>query len=336
VFGHLFESDAILLPKGLGSSDPTALFRICNQISECQGDVVLDAQDLVFVDPLGMATLRALFETQLLHKNISIRWLGNQITSYLHRMDFFADLEIQGVDLPNDRARNDLPGTLLEITKVSEHAQAENIASRLALAITGKLTRSDPDAPVNHATGKNEFDLYRVPIEYSLKELLENSLTHARRNGRGDAAVWVACQYFPKTKSVRMAIVDNGCGFLSTLEHHPKLTEPTDSAAIKAALLPRVSCNRGPLASYDRDSENQGVGLTTTARIAEAADGYLIVASGNAWLETKRSGEDSSPDSRWNGVAIAFVCSREKLPDVSVPKLLPVEEHDIDEELDFG
>lgn len=329
--------DAIVLPWGLGSRSPYDLFSVCTEIVNCPGDIVLDASNLTYVDPLGMATLRALLEDQLNQKRVSIQFLKKDLTSYLARMDFFKDIDVEGVDLSAIGGRNDRSGSLVEITKISEHHQAEEAASRLARAITGRLTQSDPDAPVDEYTGKNEFDSYRGPLEYSLKELLENSLTHARREGRGDAAVWLTCQFYPKLNLVRMAIVDNGCGFLATLSNHPELEDRTHLHAIEAALKPRVSCNRGAMARI-LGSENQGIGLTTTAKIAGAAGGGLVIVSGNGIHDTKRRYSGELRDAQWDGVSIAFTCTRDLLPTISISDLLPRDDAvnaDLDLDLDF-
>ena len=53
------------------------------------------------------------------------------------------------------------------------------------------------------------------------------------------------------------------------------LPRKTDLDAILAALRPRVSCNRD-LEVFKR-LVNEGIGLTTTARIAERAGGRLVV-----------------------------------------------------------
>ena len=330
--------NAIVLPAGLGAERPRALFELCARIQQA-GDVVdLDASYLNFIDPLGMATLRALLETVLESKRVIIHFLSKDLTSYLARMDFFKDLEIEGVDLTDIGNRQDRGSSLLEITKVTDHHQAETIASKLATALTGKLTRSSPDAPVDEATGRNEFDSYRAPVEYALKELLENSLTHARREGRGDACVWVACQFYPRRNLVRMAIVDNGCGILATLRQHPEVGEKTHLSAIQAALKPRVSCNRGAMAAVF-GVENQGVGLTTTAEIARVAGGSVLVATGNAVHDTRSGLHFQLGDECWQGVAVGFHCERTLLPMVSVSALLPedpaAEDDDFDDLLNF-
>ena len=60
---------------------------------------------------------------------------------------------------------------------------------------------------------------------------------------------------------------------------HPELQEKTHAAAIRTALKPKVGCNRdiGPFG----ESVNEGVGLTTTVRIAKATGGDVHIVSGD-------------------------------------------------------
>lgn len=322
----LGDEEAIFFPKTLSASDPAEVFRFCSQIEASTGNIALDASQLMFIDPLGLASLRATLECQAKGREFHIRWMSGSMISYLVRMDFFVGLNVEGYDV--DKGRNPMgePDNCVELLKLSESAQSEEIASRLVHAMTG--IKDDP-------TVAEEMEPYRRPLEYALKELLENSLSHAKREGNFGASVWVACQHFAAPGTVRLAIVDNGCGFLATLQNHAKLTEKTHGAAIQAALIERVSCNRGPRTGYDTDSENQGVGLTTTAKIASAADGFLVIASGDAWVKTDCNYVGRLQDSSWKGVAISFTCQRELLPQVDISSLLPKVDGHLDSEIKF-
>ncbi|WP_100255252.1 ATP-binding protein [Pseudomonas protegens] len=326
MLSHLHTENAIHVPKSLSASDPEALFNLCSQITNHQGDVVLDAQDLVFIDPLGLAALRATLECQPDDKCVYIRFLQDRIAWYLVRMDFFEGLNVEGIN-EDARNTNGEPFKCVELIRVVDQEQSELIASRLVRAMTGQAYDADQE--------NSDFERYIKPIEYALKELLENSLSHAKREGGNGSSVWVACQHFESSDSVRLAIVDNGCGFLATLKNHAALESKTDGSAIQAALIERVSCNRGPMVSYDSDSQNQGVGLTTTARIAASADGHLVIASGTAWMHTEANRVYPIHDTPWQGVAIAFVCKREKLPHVDIPSLLPQDDFVVDGEIRF-
>jgi hypothetical protein len=71
-------------------------------------------------------------------------------------------------------------------------------------------------------------------------------------------------------------------------------------------------------------------------RIANGAKGKLMIASGNAYLETKAMrGKIMDRDALWNGVAIAFSCRRNALPGISVRNLLPKSEIDLQSQLNF-
>ena len=255
-------------------------------------------------------------------------WMPKYIAGYMARMNFFDHYDIESIDIPA-WGRNDLREKLVELTRVESHADSDAVANRLADAMTGALTDADPAGRIEAKSGKNQYEKFRHPIWYSLSELLENSLTHARQKGNLRACVWVAAQYYEKTGVVKMAIVDNGCGMLATLEGHDKLPEKTHHAAIRTALIPRVSCNRdGTL--YNTQG-NQGVGLTTTARIARAARGALMIASGDSYAHSHnpRIGGRLPNEGYWQGVSVGFHCHRRDLPSVRVGDLMPREPSDI-------
>lgn len=321
------EENIIFTPGSLSASDPRAVLSLCSRINQSTDEVVLDAAELKFIDPFGLAMLRATLESQPTGKRLWIRWMPQELITYLVRMDFFEGLTVEGIDTQSARNPQGEPDHCVELIRVQQ-GNSEEIASRLIQAMTGMENSEDEE--LNKA-----LDDDRRPIEYALKELLENALSHAKKDGNLDASAWVACQHFESNGFVRLAIVDNGCGFLETLKGHELLKEKTHLAAIEAALTERVSCNRGPTVAYETDSQNQGVGLTTTARIAEAAGGLLVVASGDAWIRTDCGAQEVMEDCSWKGVAIAFSCHRDKLHLVKISDLLPKAEAVADDEISF-
>lgn len=321
-----FEEGVICFPPTLSSSDPCALIDFCDSIMRSDGDLTLDASNFKFIDPLGLATLKATLEAQSDDREFEVQYMSRSMISYLVRMDFFVGLNVEGVDVESGRNPQGEPENCLELLKVTNTDQSEEVASRLVHAMTG--IKADPSKA-------EEMEPYRRPLEYALKELLENALSHAKKEGNFDSSVWVACQHFASNGTVRLAIVDNGCGFLATLKDHAMLNEKTHGAAINIALIERVSCNRGPLLAYESDSQNQGVGLTTTAKIAGAAEGFLVIASGNAWLRTDCGAKGEFEGHGWKGVAIAFECNRDHLPKVDISALLPKVDGTLDEEINF-
>lgn len=320
------------LPPNLGTRNQHELYQLAGEILRTEDrNIVLDASDLEFIDPHGLTVLGALL-SPIKDRRISMPWLSNNYAGYLDRMDFFKHCDIQDVEIP-DWKRYPHPETLVELTCITDASKTDEIANKLADAITGRLTSATPDAELDDQ-GKNQYYRFRYPLWYSLSELLENAVTHAKMHGCLRANVWVAAQYYAGNKEVKLSVVDNGCGFLKTLSSTPELSEHTHLGAIRTALKERVSCNRD--SPYILGHGNQGVGLTTTMRIANSAKGKLLIASGNAYLETAGMRGSILPDGGlWNGVAIALSCRRNALPSVNVRKLLPATELDMNSHLNF-
>ena len=320
------------LPRILGTRNNSELFALAGKISRSSDmRIELDASELEFIDPHGLTVLGALL-SPLTDRSISMPWLKTEFAGYLDRMDFFKHCQIQDVEIPDWR-RHPHPQSLVELTCVTDSTKTDEIANRLADAITGKLTSAPPDEETDEE-GKNQYERFRYPLWYSLSELLENAVTHAKQHGYLRSNVWVAAQYYEKNKEVKMSVVDNGCGFLRSLYTTPELKVKTHANAIRTALKERVSCNRD--SPYIYGHGNQGVGLTTTMRIANSARGKLMIASGNAYLETKDMRDSLLPENgEWNGVAIAFSCRRHFLPGINVRRLLPDTEIDLRNQLTF-
>lgn len=320
------------MPETVGAASASALFELTAAMRDSTGDIELDCSEVRFFDPLGMTVLAAAIESLDRSRKITMPWLSRTTTSYLERMNFFERIDVHGVDLPQNRQRNDQRHRLLEITKVSDGESSETLAAQLANAIVvgiiGRQAR-----PTSFTDPDSEYEGHYIPLRYALSELIENALTHARRHGRSSASVWVACQYYKSAKGgkVQIAVVDNGCGFLSTLRTHERLVEESHAGAILTALKPMVSCNRdiGPYAL----SVNEGVGLTTTVKIAKATGGVAQIVSGNA-LVTESSSEPAKRSDRarllpasWDGVAISATFEQQNLPNVRIGDLLPEVRH---------
>lgn len=308
------------LPKYFSAKSAAEAITACWQITECDGPVDVDASQLAWVDPFGMALLASTFYQVRQHGGrVRVHCLNSDLSGYLQRMDVFEGVEL--VDCPQSAGqRKDRADALVEVTRLEQRRDIGAIALKLTNALVGHMPLKNRDEMPDEMTGYTEADRLTEPIQYALNELLENSLTHARRAGFGDACVWVACQYYRSNDLVRLGVVDNGCGFLATLRGHQALHQKTHLAAILAALQPRVSCNRE--LGLIGDSVNQGVGLTTTYRIAERAGGRMWIASGDA-IHSPNQSRHLTEDAYWQGVAIALECKRSILPEVHYRDLLP-------------
>jgi len=311
----------VRLPAYLSIRSAAEVVAACQHLIKSDGDAVVDAAGLRFADPFGLAMLGATFHMiRDQGRAVGVRGLSFNMAGYLSRMDVF-----KGVNLidcaPRATGRHDRSDALVELTRLDNQSGVDDLAYRLAKALVGSIPDLDPAEPSDEMTGFTAFDRLVEPLQYALSELLENAMTHARRQGYRDASVWVACQYYSRNGLIRLGVVDNGCGFLATLRSHPELRRETHHEAILTALRPRISCNRD--LRLGTDSVNQGVGLTTTCRIAEHAGGRLVIVSGDAIHSTNAESGTFTDSAAWQGVAIALECRRDRLPDIRFRELLP-------------
>lgn len=323
----------LTLPETVGVKHIAPLMSALHQMRISPCNVELDCSRVRFVDPLGITALAAAVNGALTQgRRVAMPWLDVKIAGYLERMNFFVDMDVAAVNIPMHRTRNDQRGNLLEITHIVDSGTSEAVADQLAASIVAMIIGRG-QKPVDFKAPDTEYDQYYRPLRYVLSELIENALTHARRQGAFNSSVWVAAQYYKDEQTggrVQVAVVDNGCGFLATLQNHPELQEKTHGAAIRTALKLKVSCNRdmGPFG----ESVNEGVGLTTTVKIFKAAGGDIHIISGDALFlmggpaPGKRSEQVRPLPGKWNGVAISatFICK--KLPLIKIADLLPLVE----------
>lgn len=316
--------NAIGLPAYLSARSADVTVAVCGRLLASNEDALVDASPLQFADPFGLAMLGATFQMmQAADRAVQVCGLNPGMAGYLSRMDVFEGVELVDCGQPPNH-RHNRADNLVELTHIDSREKVDEAAYRLAHALVGRFPGVDLDEKPDEMTGYTAFDRLVEPIQYALSELLENALTHARMHGFGHASVWVASQYYPRSGMIRLGVVDNGCGILASLRGHPKLKRERHHDAILTALQPRISCNRD--LRLNMDSVNQGVGLTTTCRIAEHAGGRLIIVSGDAMHDTAGKSGDLADHAYWQGTAIALEFKRDRLPDIRYRELLPAYE----------
>lgn len=297
------------------------LIRLSKQIIQLGEDrVAIDAQALTYVDPAGLCTLGCVLRNlETFDISIELANLDEEMAAYLERMDLFRNCRV--INAPEAGARRDRTGSLVELRRVTNVAEIEDCARRLAQTMVGAVGDAHLDNRPDEMTGRSEVDRFEQPLQYVLGELLENALTHARGRGHNNANAWEAAQYYPKKHLVRLAVVDDGCGFLESLHGHSALAAETHFAAIEAALQPRVSRNRD--VGLQGDTVNEGVGLTVTRQIALSAGGSMALFSGDSWLmDHKESQREARQVSSWQGVGVFLELHRDRLRDVSMGSIM--------------
>lgn len=312
----------ITVPARLCSGPSAPLFELQAVTKSFTGqNIILDCSKLNYVDPLGLCVLHHWFQ-DLEGQGITVelRDMSYDAESWLRRMDVFSGLRnLVFEDRTSQNQRNDHAGNLIEVRCVDSLDQIDIVAAEIASAIVKDV----PDMSWETVDGMqpSEADKVSTELEYLFSELLNNALAHGRLRGYPDAHAKVSAQYYPKVGRLRIAIVDNGCGLLQTLQAHEKMDgEQTCFKAIQIALEPTVSCNREQ--GLRTDAKNQGFGLTIVTRMALDTGGLVAIFSGDGRLKQSGDGEpEMSPMHNWQGTAVYLEFDRKALSKINRAKI---------------
>lgn len=285
----------------------------------------VDASALGFIDPFGLSLLAAAGERVGRDgREVEVVALNPLYGHYLERMDLFSQPWMRCAVAVPVAGRRDQRANLVELKRLTEQREVDPAANSLANAVLGRVPGLDRNAPVDEMSGRNDWDRASQPLCHAFTELLQNALTHARRDGYRNANVWVTAQYMQQNDRIHIGIVDTGCGFLGSLRTHPRLLTRTDEAAILLALQPRISCNRD--VGLVGNAENAGIGLATTYRIVRTASGHMVIVSG-AGVVRVESGRDpyaaAARGLRWQSAALGLDLSRAAMMRVDIRELMP-------------
>ncbi|MFC1485078.1 hypothetical protein ACFL5N_01340 [bacterium] len=111
------------------------------------------------------------------------------------------------------------------------------------------------------------------PIRYIMSELVRNVLEHSKSK---DGAI-VSAQYYKKSNSIRIGIVDTGIGIKKTINQ--SYNALNDLEAIRLALIPGIS---GTTKREGGTELNAGAGLFFIKSIANVNRNYFMIYSGNS------------------------------------------------------
>jgi len=115
--------------------------------------------------------------------------------------------------------------------------------------------------------------IYVEPIQYTISELVRNVLEHAYT----DEGAIVAAQYFKKSNTIRIGIVDTGIGIKESISDSYRVND--DLEAIKLALIPGIT---GTTSRPGGSEQNAGAGLFFIKSIAYVNRDPFLIYSGKA------------------------------------------------------
>lgn len=231
----------------------------------CIGDdvdaVEIDFAGLQRVSPAGLAALVAAV-TGWQRQGISVSFLNLDfcvVASYLYRMGVF---EACGVSPPDGIAPQRLKGRYVPVQPIEHPVEA--MGNELAACL----------APEENAHADTFEELYDLAW-YVFTEVANNVRQHSL--GRG----YVAAQVNHSEGLIRIAIADNGKGirqsFVDAGLDWASAASCEDS--ILRALQPKVSSKGSPT--------NEGVGLTLVSGLVRQTNGWLLVVSGDGFVQLR-------------------------------------------------
>lgn len=204
----------------------------------------------ISIHPVVLSMVAALGLT-INPENIRCEKLEATSKHYLERMGLFKLLNIKsGIEI----TEHESAGRFIPLTKITDSRE-------LSKFITDMI-------PLLHLKPEQAS-----PIKYILSELVRNVLEHAyTKNG-----AIVAAQYYTKSNTIRIGIVDAGVGIKKTINKSHSAS--TDLEAIKLALTPGIT---GTTRRMGGTEQNAGAGLFFIKSIAKVNRDFFLIYSGCA------------------------------------------------------
>lgn len=152
---------------------------------------------------------------------------------------------------------------------ISEHESSGRFIPLKQIKNSEELTKFLTDMiPLLHLPSS-----HAESIRYIVSELVRNVLEHSESR---DGAI-LSAQYFKKSNTIRIGIVDTGVGIKKTINQSHRA--PTDLEAIRLALMPGIT---GTTNREGGTEQNAGAGLFFIKSIASVNRDFFMLYSGDA------------------------------------------------------
>ena len=212
--------------------DLPQLVRIATAIADDYSSTVeCNAEHLVTAEPVALCLLAASFgQLERRGQCARIRGLRPEVKQNLQRLDVLGDW-LEESPFRTLKYRADGAQSDLRACRVTTLGQANELAGALSREIAAFIPSDDLDAVIDSDPTLVRYRVVEQPLEYIITELLDNSLNHGRAGGFSHVRAWVAAQYYHVGDLLRVAVVDDGCGFLQSLKNHSKVIPKTHQNA---------------------------------------------------------------------------------------------------------
>ena len=214
----------------------------------------------ISINPMVIAMIAAL-GLSLEFEKIKCETMEARSKHYLKRMGLFDFLKIDsGIE-------------------IIEHESAGRFIPLQQITNSEKLTEFITDVvPLLHLEPK-----HAEPIRYILSELMRNVFEHAESK----IGVIMCAQYYKKSNTIRIGIVDRGVGIQKTISALHKAK--TDLEAIKLALTPGITGTTKRIGGTDY---NAGAGLFFIKSIATVNKDFFVIYSGKGMYKLLKASSE--------------------------------------------
>jgi anti-sigma regulatory factor (Ser/Thr protein kinase) len=191
-------------------------------------------------------------------ENISCERMEAKSKHYLQRMGLFKLLNIKAEK------------------SITEHEPAGRFIPLTRITNSSELTRVITDIiPLLHLDQEQTDS-----IRYVVSELVRNVLEHSE----SEQGAIVSAQYYKKSNTIRIGIVDTGVGIKKTINN--AYPAKTHLEAIQLALMPGIT---GTTQRIGGTEYNAGAGLFFIKSIAQVNREFFMIYSGNAIYKLLKS-----------------------------------------------
>lgn len=162
--------------------------------------------------------------------------------------------------------------------EVTEHEAAGRFIPLTQIKTSNELTEFIQEMiPLLHLQPE-----HAEPIQYIISELVRNVLEHSE----SETGALLAAQYYKKSNSIRIGIVDTGVGIKKTINYSHEAR--TDLDSIRLALTPGIT---GTTSREGGTERNAGAGLFFIKSIASVNRDHFVMFSGNAMYKLLTGGQ---------------------------------------------
>jgi signal transduction histidine kinase len=288
----------IELPPLLLTANIASVLKICGQIDAAADPVICDAARLVVAEPMALCALVVtLSRMQRIGRNVQVVGLSRQFKQYLESLDLLAgSLHLAEGD------RNTGYQETLHAYRVKSEQHGNEVGNKIATEIASLIPSQQPATSALEPHPRINSVFY--PLAYIFTELIDNAMRHGRGRGFNHASVCLCAQYHPPRGLIRLAVVDDGCGFLATFQDRSDIRAKSHAEAIRTGFKPYTSSKRD--VGLFSDTQHQGLGLTICRDLALRSEGNVAVVSGNSWITNPEAHDEQSRIAPfWRGAALS-------------------------------